>query len=367
MLRPDPFVCPFCLSFFGEMIRYINIIHIAFCLYFFGVIMSLSGCYQIQKNIPAECDLINGQVTFLWSECTSVKTSNVYLSTSPGVNKNNGYKISNVTNPTIVDKLEPKETYYFVITAVNESGESIESKELSYDAVADKTGLIYWKTLFDKSKQEHIFKTAEIGQEIEIAPNGNLTDSDKNNVKHEQIDEISGHEKTLSSSSDEDLQPSKTVVTEPAKTKRDPTRNLETSIAPTKTDSDRSSLRSEEMRLQAALKLVDSHFYIFFDRNSNDLSPRAIEKLDQIYKILSVNSNAKVALNGYSDSSGAASFSQMVSEVRAYSVKSYLTAKGIKPSRIEALGHGAQKTLASDKSAEGRRLNRRVEIEIILP
>jgi outer membrane protein OmpA-like peptidoglycan-associated protein len=329
--------------------------------------MSLSGCYQTQGNTPSEMNLINGKVTLLWEEIPSAISYNVYLSTSPGVNKNNGYKISNVTNPTIVDKLQPKETYNFVITAVNESGESIESKELSYDAVADKTGLIYWKTLFDKSKQEHIFKTAEIGQEIELAPNGNLTDSDKNNVKHEQIDEISGHEKTLSSSSDEDFQPSKTVVTEPGKIERDPTKILETSIAPTKTDSDRNSLRSEEMRLQAALKLVDSHFYIFFDRNSNDLSPRAIEKLDQIYKILSVNSNAQVALNGYSDSSGAASFSQMVSEVRAYSVKSYLTAKGIKPSRIEALGHGAQKILASDKSAEGRRLNRRVEIELILP
>jgi outer membrane protein OmpA-like peptidoglycan-associated protein len=353
--------------FFGEMIRYINIIYIAFCLYFFGVIMTLSGCYQTQKITPSERDLISGKVTLLWEEFPSAISYNVYQSTSPGVNRINGYKISNVTNPTIVDKLKPNETYYFVITAVNESGESIESKELSYDAVADKIGLVYWKTLFDKSKRDHIFKTAEIGQEIELSPNGNSIDSDKNTGKKEQIDEIPVHEKTLISSSDEDLQPSKTVVTEPAKIKQDSTKNLEANIAPTKTDSDRKSKRSEEMRLQAALKLVDSHFYIFFDRNSNDLSPRAIEKLDQIYKILSDNLNAKVTLNGYSDSSGAPSFSQMVSEVRAYSVKSYLTAKGIKPSRIEALGHGAQKILASDKSAEGRRLNRRVEIELILP
>lgn len=353
--------------FFGVIIRNINIIHIASCLYFFGIIISLSGCYQIQKNTPSGRDLISGKVTLLWEEFPSAISYNVYVSTSPGVNKINGYKISNVTNPTIVNKLEPNETYYFVITAVNESGESIESKELSYDSVADKVGLIYWKTLFDKSKQNHIFKTAEIGQEIELAPEGNLTESDRNTGKEAQIDEIGGHEETLSTSSDEDLQSSKTAVAEPAEIKKDPTKNLEASIAPTETDNDHESLRSEVMRLQAALKLVDSHFYIFFDRNSNDLSPRAIEKLDQIYKILSDNSNAKAALNGYSDSSGAPSFNQMVSEVRAYSVMSYLAGKGIKPSRIEASGHGSQKALASNESAEGRRLNRRVEIELMLP
>jgi OOP family OmpA-OmpF porin len=57
----------------------------------------------------------------------------------------------------------------------------------------------------------------------------------------------------------------------------------------------------------------------------------------------------------------------MVSEIRALSVKSYLSGKGIKPSRMMAFGHGAQKFIASNKSAEGRRLNRRVEIELIIP
>jgi outer membrane protein OmpA-like peptidoglycan-associated protein len=121
------------------------------------------------------------------------------------------------------------------------------------------------------------------------------------------------------------------------------------------------------MRLRAAQKLVNSVFYIFFEQNSNELSPKAIEKLDRIYEILANNAAAKLTLNGYSDSIGSPSYNQMVSEIRALSVKSYLSGKGIKHSRMMAFGHGAQKFIANNKSAEGRRLNRRVEMELIIP
>jgi OOP family OmpA-OmpF porin len=57
----------------------------------------------------------------------------------------------------------------------------------------------------------------------------------------------------------------------------------------------------------------------------------------------------------------------MISEIRANAVKSYLVGKGVEPSRIIAFGHGSQKSIASNKSADGRRLNRRVEIELINP
>ncbi|MCK4985012.1 MAG: OmpA family protein, partial [Desulfobacterales bacterium] len=55
----------------------------------------------------------------------------------------------------------------------------------------------------------------------------------------------------------------------------------------------------------------------------------------------------------------------MISEIRANAVKSYLIGRGIAPSRMTALGHGAQNFIASNKTSEGRRMNRRVEIEII--
>ena len=113
--------------------------------------------------------------------------------------------------------------------------------------------------------------------------------------------------------------------------------------------------------------LVDSIFMIFFKQNSNELSEKAVEKLDRIYEILSKNPNTEIILNGYSDSIGPASYNEMISEIRANAVKSYLIGKGIAPFRMTAFGHGSQKFIASNKSAEGRQLNRRVEIEIINP
>jgi outer membrane protein OmpA-like peptidoglycan-associated protein len=109
----------------------------------------------------------------------------------------------------------------------------------------------------------------------------------------------------------------------------------------------------------------DSPNVIFFGNDSNDLSNTAIEKLDRIFEILSDKPEATLMLNGYSDSYGDAAYNQRISEIRANAVKSYLVGKGIDPARIMALGNGAQRFIASNKTREGRRMNRRVEIEII--
>ncbi len=118
---------------------------------------------------------------------------------------------------------------------------------------------------------------------------------------------------------------------------------------------------------KSAEMLADSVFMIFFKQNSNDLSEKTIEKLDQVFEILIMNPSTEITLNGYSDSTGSASYNEMISEIRANAVKSYLVGKGVEPSRITAFGHGSKKFIASNKSAEGRQLNRRVEIELIGP
>jgi fibronectin type 3 domain-containing protein len=71
-----------------------------------------------------------GNVTLGWDDVPNAISYNIYWNDSPGVTKQNGKKISNVKNPYTIKGLKPG-TYYFVVTAVNESGESEESEEFS--------------------------------------------------------------------------------------------------------------------------------------------------------------------------------------------------------------------------------------------
>ena len=116
--------------------------------------------------------------------------------------------------------------------------------------------------------------------------------------------------------------------------------------------------------LKHAEVYMDSIFVIYFDLDSNQLSTKAKGKLDRVADILLKNPNVEITLNGYTDSYGDPSYNQVVSERRAEMVKSYLIGKGADPAKIEAVGYGPQKFLASNRTREGRRLNRRVEIEV---
>ena len=73
-----------------------------------------------------------GQVTLQWDPVPNAISYNIYWSTNSGVNKTNGKKIENTMIPTTIRSLKAGTTYYFVVTAVNETGESEASKEISH-------------------------------------------------------------------------------------------------------------------------------------------------------------------------------------------------------------------------------------------
>ena len=108
--------------------------------------------------------------------------------------------------------------------------------------------------------------------------------------------------------------------------------------------------------------LARQDFTIFFDTSSNRLSGQEIKKLNRIAQLILGLSDYKVNLNGYTDSSGQYEYNKTISLNRATVVKSYLVGKGIKPEKIEIKGHGAANFIASNNTAKGRKMNRRVEI-----
>ncbi len=84
------------------------------------------------KQNSSEDNLATGRVTLTWDKDPIATSYNVYWSDSPGVTRQNGNKISNVKNPVTIKGLNRGTTYYFVVTVVNEFGESEESGELTH-------------------------------------------------------------------------------------------------------------------------------------------------------------------------------------------------------------------------------------------
>jgi fibronectin type 3 domain-containing protein len=82
---------------------------------------------SIQAGNPETKD-----VTLAWDNVPNATSYNIYWSDKPGVTRQNGTKISNVKNPYKMKGLKKGKKYYFVVTAVNASGESAESAEFSF-------------------------------------------------------------------------------------------------------------------------------------------------------------------------------------------------------------------------------------------
>lgn len=71
-----------------------------------------------------------GQAVLSWLPVDGATSYNVYYSATTGVNKQNGIKIANVSNPYTHTGLSDS-TYYYIVTAVNDLGEGPPSSEVS--------------------------------------------------------------------------------------------------------------------------------------------------------------------------------------------------------------------------------------------
>lgn len=104
---------------------------------------------------------------------------------------------------------------------------------------------------------------------------------------------------------------------------------------------------------------------VLFDLNKATLRGSSEAVLDIVANKLTSNPNiAAVKIVGHTDSTGEASYNQMLSEKRANAVRTYLIKKGVNPNMISAVGMGESKPVADNKTREGRKLNRRVVMHV---
>ncbi len=74
--------------------------------------------------------------------------------------------------------------------------------------------------------------------------------------------------------------------------------------------------------------------------------------------------NSTVTVVGHTDNTGSAAYNQDLSERRASAVASVLIGAGVSAGRIRTIGAGENQPISTNGTAEGRALNRRVDITI---
>jgi general secretion pathway protein A len=124
------------------------------------------------------------------------------------------------------------------------------------------------------------------------------------------------------------------------------------------------SLVEPDTEKPPSLSFPIDHLVIYFNHNSFEISDASLEILERLAKILINKQETKLLITGYSDSTGPKSYNDAISKKRAETVQNYLINKGVKLSKISVAGLGAQNFIASNETENGRRLNRRVEIEL---
>ncbi len=76
------------------------------------------------------------QVTLSWGAVNGATSYNLYYATTSGVTKANGTRIANAASPAVLTGLNAGTTYYYVVTAVNSTGESAASVQVAASTLA---------------------------------------------------------------------------------------------------------------------------------------------------------------------------------------------------------------------------------------
>jgi type IX secretion system PorP/SprF family membrane protein len=119
----------------------------------------------------------------------------------------------------------------------------------------------------------------------------------------------------------------------------------------------------KEREIKKALSLATES--VAFNSGSANLKEESFESLDQVVELLKSNPELRLKLSGYTDNSGNAQSNLALSKQRAAAVKAYLVSQDVAADRLEAEGYGIANPRADNSTAEGRALNRRVELSII--
>jgi len=102
-----------------------------------------------------------------------------------------------------------------------------------------------------------------------------------------------------------------------------------------------------------------------FDFDSAVIKPGAEDEIARIAAVLIKYPQTNISIEGHTDSKGAEEYNMDLSKSRAEAVKASLIGRGLSSSRLQTIGFGESKPVATNDTEAGRQQNRRVRIVIV--
>ena len=115
---------------------------------------------------------------------------------------------------------------------------------------------------------------------------------------------------------------------------------------------------------QSQLAATNARGRILFDTGDATIAETSYGLLDELVFVAENCSVERIVVTGHTDAVGQADANLDLSRRRAKAVADYLTASGVAPERIEVVGLGQTKPIASNDTEEGRAMNRRIEFSV---
>jgi outer membrane protein OmpA-like peptidoglycan-associated protein len=121
-------------------------------------------------------------------------------------------------------------------------------------------------------------------------------------------------------------------------------------------------IKNADVKMESRGLVINLAGKLLFDTSSSKLQPGAMSQLSQVSELLKEFPDYRVRIEGHTDSTGDLLSNNTLSQARAESVLTYLNQKGVPLDNLTAVGMGPTRPLATNKTPDGRQLNRRVEI-----
>lgn len=131
-----------------------------------------------------------------------------------------------------------------------------------------------------------------------------------------------------------------------------------------KQEADLKKVKGANIERQGDKLVVRFNSAILFDKNKADLKPKSKTDLAEFAGVLKKYPDTDLVIEGHTDNTGKKPRNQKLSVARAEAVVAFLGSAGVSPQRMTGRGFADDRPVADNKTEDGRKQNRRVEVQI---